>query len=124
MEHAHAAKKVKKKRKKATPSTARHDDASTATPPPSTASAVKKSKAPKKKKATKPVNLCVMPIWSMTTNGASHHIVAIAHEQMWVIGSDTMITGDVANKPASLTGTIRFVQMSCEWTAILPPRIG
>ena len=70
-------------------------------PPPSTAPAPEKSKASKKKKATKTVNLCAMPMWSIMTGGLSHHVVAIAPEQKWVVGSDTRITGDVANEPSS-----------------------
>ena len=101
MEHAHAAKKAKNRRKKATPSAATHDHASTATPPPSTTPAAKKSKAPKKKKATKPVDLHTTPMWSVMTNGASHCVVAIAHEQKWVVSSDTTFTGNVANEPLS-----------------------
>ena len=101
MEHVHATKKAKKKRKKATPSAATHDNTSTAMPPPSTAPTAKKSKAPKKKKATEPVDLCTTPMWSVTTNGGSHCIVAMAHKQKWIVGSDTTITGNVADEPLS-----------------------
>jgi hypothetical protein len=88
---------TKKKRKKA----AALDDALTATPQLPTAPAGKKSKATKKKKAAKPVNLCASPMWVLTTDLKKHRVVAIAHEQKWVVGNADTITGDVANEPSS-----------------------
>jgi hypothetical protein len=88
---------TKKKRKKA----AAPDDASTATPQSPTAPSGKKSKATKKKKTAKPVNLCASPMWVLTTNLKKHRIVAIAHEQKWIVGNADTITGDVADEPLS-----------------------
>jgi hypothetical protein len=88
---------TKKKRKKA----AAPDDASTGTPQLPTAPAGKKSKATKKKKAAKPIDLRALPMWVLTTNLKKHCVMAIAHEQKWVIGNADTITGDVANEPSS-----------------------
>ncbi len=71
------------------------------TPQLPTPPARKKSKATKKKKATKPVDLRASPMWVSTTNLKKHCIVAIAHEQKWVVGNTDTITGDVANEPSS-----------------------
>jgi hypothetical protein len=102
-----AAARTKKKRKKATAPAepmAASNDASTAMPMPSTAPATK-SKMAGKKKAADPVDLCTMPMWAKTTNGAIHCVVAIAHGQKWVVGNVTTTNGDVADVPSS----------SCQW---------
>ncbi len=57
------------------------DNASTATPQLPTGPAGKKSKATKKKKAAKPVDLCTLPMWVLTTNLKKHCIMAIAYKQ-------------------------------------------
>jgi hypothetical protein len=82
---------TKKKRKKA----AAPDDASTATPQ------SKKSKATKKKKAAKPVDLRASPMWVSMTDLKKHRVVAIAHEQKWVVGNADTITGDFTDEPSS-----------------------
>ncbi len=97
-----AAARTKKKRKKAAAlamPAAASNNASTAMPTPSTAHATKKGKMTGKKKAAKPINLCTMPMWAKTTNGASHCIMAIAPGQKWVVGNAVTINGDLANKP-------------------------
>jgi hypothetical protein len=39
-----------------------------------------------------------MLMWTKTTYGASHCIVAIALGQKWVVGNAVTINGDIANK--------------------------
>jgi hypothetical protein len=103
-----AAARTKKKRKKiaapAAPAAA-SDDASTAMPTPSIAPAMKNGKKIGKKKASKPVNFCAMLMWAKKTNDASDCIVAVTHEQKWVVGNAATINGDVANEPSS----------GCQW---------
>jgi hypothetical protein len=71
----------------------------------STTPATKKGKMTGKKKATKPINLCAMPMWAKMTDGPSHCVQAIAHGQKWVVGNATTINGDVADGPLS----------GCQW---------
>jgi hypothetical protein len=73
----------------------------TATPQLPTALARKKSKATKNKKAAKLVNFRALPMWVSTTNLKKHYVVAIAHEQKWVVGNMDTITGDVIDEPSS-----------------------
>ncbi len=73
----------------------------TATPQSPTTPAGKKSKATKKKKAAKPINLCALQMWVLTTNLKKHHVVAIAHEKKWVVSNVDTITSDVANELSS-----------------------
>ncbi len=40
-------------------------------------------------------------MWVSTTDLKKHRIVAIAHEQKWVLGNADTITGDVADEPSS-----------------------
>ncbi len=96
--------RTKKKRKKAAAlavPVAASDNVLTATLTPSTAPAMKKGKTTNKKKATEPIDLCTMLMWAKMTNGASHHVVAIAHGQKWVVGNAATINGDSANEPLS-----------------------
>jgi hypothetical protein len=44
-------------------------------------------------------------MWANTTDGVSHHVVAIAHWQKWIVGNAATINGDVTNKPLS----------DCQW---------
>jgi hypothetical protein len=81
------------------------DNALTATPTPSTAPTTKKGKTTGKKKAAKPIDLCMMPMWAKTTNGASHCVMAITNGQKWVVGNTVTINGDVADEPLS----------GCQW---------
>ncbi len=50
-------------------------------------------------------DLHAMPMWTKTNNGASHRVVAIAHEQKWVFSNAATINGEVADKPLP----------SCQW---------
>jgi hypothetical protein len=96
--------RTKKKRKKAAATAALvaiSDNASTALSMPSTAHTTKKGKTTGKKKAAKPVDLCATPMWTKTNDGTSHHIVAIAHGQKWVVGNVATINGDITDEPSS-----------------------
>jgi hypothetical protein len=100
----HAAARTKKKRKKDTPvaaPAAATDDASTATSTPSTAPTTKKGKTTGKKKSAEPIDLRMSPMWVSTTDLAKHRVVAIAHEQKWVVDNAETITGNVADEPMS-----------------------
>jgi hypothetical protein len=59
-----------------------------------------------KKKAAKPVNLHVMLMWAKMIDGASHHVVAIAQGQKWVVGNATTINSDITNKPLFLSPVV------------------
>ncbi len=74
-------------------------------PTTSTTPATNKGKTTSKKEAAKPINLCAMPIWAKTTNVASHHVMAIAHGQKWIVGNTATINGAATNEPLS----------GCQW---------